>query len=323
MECPSLKKISIVLLFIAIVCIHSACTNFETGQMQNVGLLVDTSIDENGWSNKGYSGLLKIEEKFDVQVYYEENVDTKEEINNAVAEFVENGVNLIFGHSSMYGNSFLEIAELYPDVHFIYFNGGSSAENVTSLNFDSHAMGFLGGIVAGEMTTSNQVGIIGSYSWQPEIEGFFEGVKYQNEAAVIEMSFISDWNDTETVATVYENLKQAGVDVFYPIGDFSEEVIKMAEKDGLYAIGYISDQLNIAPDTVLTSTIQHVDKLYVSSAKQYNNYNLEGGLLSFDFQDEVISLGEFNDRLPKAFQKKMADHVKDYMKTGLLPNEKE
>ncbi|WP_087973313.1 BMP family ABC transporter substrate-binding protein [Oceanobacillus rekensis] len=316
-----MKKIAIVILFIAAVSILSACTYIETGQIQNVGLLVDTSIDENAWNKKGYEGLLKIEEEFDVQVYYEENIDTKEEINNAVAEFVQDGVNLIYGHSNMYGSYFLEIAELYPDVQFVYFNGGKPAENVTSLNFDSHAMGFLSGVVAGEMTSSNQVGIIGAYSWQPEIEGFYEGVKYQNPAAEIDMSFITDWDDTETVATVYEDMEQAGVDVFYPIGDFSEEVIKMAEKDGLYAIGYISDQMEVAPNTVLTSTIQHVDKLYESTAKLYNDYNLEGALLSFDFQDEVISLGEFNDRLPKAFQEEMTNHVKDYIETGLLPNE--
>ncbi|MGJ9459372.1 BMP family ABC transporter substrate-binding protein [Oceanobacillus sp. CF4.6] len=318
----TLKKITIVLISVALITILSGCSYFETGQIQNVGLLVDTSIDDNVWNKKGYDGLLEIEKEFDVQVYYEEDIDTEEEINNAVAEFVQDGVNLIFGHSNMYGSYFMDIAESYPDVQFVYFNGGNAADNVTSLNFNSHAMGFFGGMVAGKMTESNQVGIIGAYSWQPEIEGFYEGVKYQNPTAQIEMNFLSAWNDTETALTMYENMKKEGVDVFYPIGDsFSEDIIKMAEGDGLYAIGFVADQLELAPDTVLTSTIQHVDKLYEYTATEFDNFHLNSTVLSFDFQDDVISLGEFNDRVPEAFQEEMAEHVEDYTETGLLPNE--
>src|SRR5699024_2421464 len=94
-------------------------------------------------------------------------------------EFVQKGVNLIFGHSHLYGKYFMDIAELYPDVHFVYFNGKSYADNVTSLNFNPYAVAFFGGMVAGEMTSSNHVGIIAAYEWQAEIEGFNEGVKYK------------------------------------------------------------------------------------------------------------------------------------------------
>uniref|UniRef100_UPI00301B5D9C BMP family ABC transporter substrate-binding protein n=1 Tax=Oceanobacillus massiliensis TaxID=1465765 RepID=UPI00301B5D9C len=143
-------------------------------------------------------------------------------------------VNLVYGHSSIYGSYFTEVAELYPDVHFVYFNGGSYADNVTSLNFNSHAMGFLGGMVAGKMTTSDLAGIIATYNWQPEIEGFYEGVKYQNPDAEILINYVNDWKDTETALQIYEEMKQKGVDIFYPIGDaYSNEVIQMAEEDGL------------------------------------------------------------------------------------------
>ncbi len=318
-----MKKITNVSLAIAFIYILSGCAYFETGKIQNVGFLIDTSIDDSAWSEKGYIGLLEIEEEFDVQVYYEENVDTKAEINGAVAEFVQDGVNLIFGHSNMYGSYFMEIAELYPDVHFVYFNGGNYAENVTSLNFSSHAMGFFAGMAAGEMTATNSVGIIAAHLWQPEIEGFFEGVKYQNPQAVIEFNYINDWHNTDIAVSMYEDMRQKEVDVFYPIGDmFSESIIEMAEEDGLYAIGYISDQLELAPDTVLTSTIQHVDKLYEESAKQFDEANLEGAVMSFDFKDGYISLGQFNDEVPESFQNELEAHVENYMETGLLPHEK-
>lgn len=311
-----------MLFSLAFVCFLSGCSYFNAGQIQNVGMLVETTIDEHEWNREGYKGLLQIGEKYDVQTYYKENVDTSEKINRAVDELVQDGVNLIFGHSNMYGSHFMELSELYPEVHFVYFNGGNYNENLTSLNFNANAMGYFSGMVAGKMTETNEVGIIAAYSWQPEIEGYYEGVKYQNPSANIQINYVSDWNDKEVAVEMYEKMEQNGVDVVYPVGDsFSDEIIKYAKQDGIYAIGYVSDRLELAPNTVLTSTIQYVDKLYEIAAEQFNKNNLEGTVKTFDFQDELIALGEFNDVVPKSFQDQVEEHVEYYMETGLLPNE--
>ncbi len=300
----------------------TGCSYFETGQIQNVGMLLDSAIEGNAWNESGYNGLLRIEEEFDTEIFYKENINTEEEIRNAVDELVQDGVNLIFGHSSVYGNYFSELSRYYPDVHFVYFNGGIYSENVTSLNFNSHAMGFFGGMVAGEMTETNKVGVIAAFLWQPEIEGFFEGVNYQNPDVVVEMDYIKSWNDKEAAMSMYEQMKANDVDVFYPIGDaYSEDIIKQVEADGLYAVGYVKDQLEIAPDAVLTSTIQHVDKLYEITARNFHKGKLKGDILTFDFQDEVISLGEFNEDIPEDFQDYIHETVEAYIDTSLLPNE--
>ncbi len=39
-------------------------------------------------------------------------------------------------------------------------------------------------------------------------------------------------------------------------------------KDGLYAIGYVAEQSNLGKNTVLTSTVQNVDKAYTLIAEQ-------------------------------------------------------
>lgn len=311
------------LLLIILLNILSGCNTFiGSGDIQNVGMLLEGSIDESAWNEKGYEGLQQIEKEFNIDIFYKENMNSKSEVATAVDEMVEKGVNLIFGHSSQYGELFSEIAEYYPEVHFVYSNGGVYEKNVTSLNFNSHAMGFFGGMIAGEMTTTNKVGIIASFLWQPEIEGFYEGVKYQNPQATVEINYIKSWDDTETAVEMYEKMNKEGVDIFYPAGDgYSEEIIRLAEQDGKFIIGYVDDQLDLAPETVLTSTVQSVDKLYVAAAEKYNKGKLEGDILEFDFQDEVISLGEFNQNVPEDFQEYMYNLVDNYIETNLLPNE--
>lgn len=322
MECQCVITIKKILLISSLFVLLTSCSYFESGEIQNVGMLLDSSIDGNSWNEAGYKGLLQIEEEYDTDVFYKENINTEEEVRRAVDEFVSDGVNLIFGHGSAYGDHFVAISRYYPDIHFIYFNGGIHTENVTSLNFNAHAMGFFGGMVAGKMTKTNHVGVIAAFLWQPELEGFYEGVKYQNPDAEVEIDYIKSWDDTDTAKTMYQKMKKQGVDVFYPIGNsYSEEIIKQVERDGLYAIGYVEDQLELAPNAVLTSTIQHVDKLYEIAAKQFNRGKLEGDILTFDFQEDVISLGEFNPIVPEDFVDYLQDIVDEYMDSSLLPNE--
>jgi len=49
---------------------------------------------------------------------------------------------------------------------------------------------------------------------------------------------------------------------------------------------------------------------------------LESGNLSFDFKDDVISLGTFSPLVSKEYQEKINQQIEDYKSTGLLPNEK-
>ncbi|WP_163972172.1 BMP family ABC transporter substrate-binding protein [Oceanobacillus halotolerans] len=317
-----LKQLSMYIGVLIGIVLLAGCNYFETGNVQNVGMLVENTIEGHPWEEKGHRGLMSIADEYEIDVYVKENVQTAEEIDEAIGDMVHDGVNLIFGHSSNYGQPFVEIAESYPDVHFVYFNGGYTAENVTSLNFNSHAMGFFAGMIAGEMTNTNEVGIIGAYEWQPEVEGFYEGVKYQNPMANVHMRFVNDWRDTHTALDVYDVMKNDNVDVFYPTGDaFSATVINHVKDDGLYAIGYVTDQSTIDDETVLTSTIQHVDHLYEIAAEKFNDGTIKGTVETFDFQDDVITLGEFSDEVPESFQEDVKEYVEQYKETSLLPNE--
>ncbi|WP_339282478.1 BMP family ABC transporter substrate-binding protein [Oceanobacillus sp. FSL K6-3682] len=311
---------SIILLFI--FCTLPACSYFETGEIQNVGFITDAEIDNNPWAEQGYQAMQEIGDEYDVDVFYEENIETMHQVQQAVDQFVNDGVNLIYGHSNIYGEYFMPLAESYPDVHFVYVNGGESRENVTSLNFNAHAMGFFAGMVAGHMTNSNEIGIIAAYFWQPEIEGFFEGVNYVNKEAETKLEYINDWNNVDLALNNYNVMKDEGVDIFYPIGDaFSESIIKEAENDGLFAIGYMMDQMEVAPDAVLTSTIQQIGDLYKSAADDFNKQDLEGKIYTYDFRDGYISLGAFHSSVPRYVKMQVEEDIEEYIESGLLPNE--
>jgi len=315
------KKIGVCILWILPILILMSCGNNQ-GELQKVGMITENEIVNDSWEHKGFEGLQQIEKTYGVDVFLEENVATESEVIKAVDDMAHRGVNLIFGHSSNYGKYFIQLAKDYPNIHFVYFNGTYTGKHVSSISFQSHAMSFFAGMIAAEMTDSNDVGIIAAYEWQDEIEGFFEGVKYQTPDVNVHINFIKTWVDTGKAKIIYNQMLADGVDVFYPVGDtYSADIIEQANDDQVYAIGYMEEQSKIAPTTVLTSTIQEVSKAYLTLAGKLNDGELNGGAIHYDFADEFVRLGEFNDDIPQEFQLKIEKAINGYVDSGLLPYE--
>lgn len=313
-----LNRFGIILLCLLLL---GACEETKsTGKLQKVGLLVPETVNDQVWGTKGFKGMLKIQSKFKVDVFYKEGMNSEAVVKRAVEEFDKKGVNLIFGHGSEYAEYFNQISKDYPKIHFISFNGDAKNPNTTSLNFKAHAMGFFGGMVAAHMSKTNKVGVLAAYEWQPEIEGFYQGAMAENKQVNVSIEYVGNWDDEKKAIQLVGDMMENGVDVVYPAGDgYNVPVIEKVKERGLYVIGYVSDQSDLGESTVLTSTIQQVDTLYEKVADQYNNGKLKSGNVSFDFQDNVISLGKYSPLVSKDFIKEINAQIEKYKDTGKLP----
>ncbi|WP_170289662.1 BMP family ABC transporter substrate-binding protein [Cytobacillus depressus] len=296
----------------------------SSGKLKKAGLLVPDTINDQVWGTKGYKGMLKIQSLHNIEVFYKEGMNTELVVERAVKEFDQKGVNIIFGHGNEYAEYFNHISPNYPHIHFVSFNGDAENSNTTSLNFEGYAMGFFGGMIAGHMTKPNKIGIIAAYEWQPEIEGFYEGANYENQDVDVMIEYVGNWDDGKKAIELLDKLMKKGIDVVYPAGDgFNVPVIERVKEAGHYAIGYVSDQSDLGESAVLTSTIQRVDYLYEVVADRFDKGELSSGNLSFDFQDDVISLGKFSSDVDPEFIVEINHDIEKYKKTGKLPNEKE
>ncbi|MGP4041817.1 BMP family ABC transporter substrate-binding protein [Gracilibacillus sp. D59] len=320
-----MKKILILLTiaFIIIIPILSSCSYNASGEkIERVGMLIENTINDQSWGSKGYRGLLEIQDEYNMDVYFREGVQTQQQVNIAVEEFANKGVQVIIGHSSTFGEFFNRLQASYPDIQFIYVNGGYSADNLISLNFNSLAMGFFAGMVAGKMTETNRVGIIAAYEWQPEVEGFYEGVLYQNEDVNVDIQYVYDWDEKDLALEHYQKMISQKTDIIYPAGDaYSVSIVESAMNDGIYSIGYVNDQQPIGSQSVLTSTVQHVDKLYLYAIEQLLEGELEGGIYNFGFKEEVITMGPYSEHLSESFTDHLNELIEEYKETGLLPHQ--
>lgn len=308
------------LILFLIIFISGCSSNAKKGNLKKVGLLVPQTINDQVWGTKGYKGLLKIQSRYNVDFFYKEGVDSEVLAERTVQEFADKGVNLIFGHGSEYSMYFNRLASKYPDIHFVSFNGNAEVKNTTSLKFESHAMGFFGGMVAAHETKTNKIGVLATHRWQPENKGFVQGAEFENPDVEVDLRYVGNWDDRELALQMLDDMIADGVDVVYPAGDgYNVPVIEYLKERGLHAVGYVSDQSDLGETTVLTSTVQHVDKLYELVASRFVDGTLESGNLYFDFHDGVISMGKFSPNMDEKFQNKVKNLVQEYRQYETLP----
>jgi basic membrane protein A len=139
---------------------------------------------------------------------------------------------VIFGDAFGNEEAARRVAAEYPEIAFVFGSGGGPAEPNFSV-FDNwiHEPAYLAGMLAGGLTKSNTLGVVGGYP-------------------VPEVTFLNSWFDPAAAKEAALAQVGAGADVL-----FAERfgVIEAASENDLVAIGNMSDQKELAPQNVVSS----------------------------------------------------------------------
>jgi transcriptional activator of comK gene len=278
-----------------------------------VALLVEGSIYDQGWDSQAYLGLKQIERTMHAQVTYIQHCRTDASKRDHTKALAEQGYSIIYGNGRGYEATFNKLGALYPSTHFIFFNGQPVGPNVSSINFTPKSIGYFSGMVAGLLSKTHKIGLIPALNSMEEIEPFIAAAKEQSPANRVFVQQVNDWNDQTKSSEIAHTMIKKGADILVPMGDgYNARVIIEAKNAHILAVGYVSDQSFIAPDTVVTSTIQQVRDVYIEVAKECKAHKLRGGSLYFDFKDGVQKLAPFSPAVSKNDQKKILDRLNKY-----------
>jgi basic membrane protein A and related proteins len=168
----------------------------------------------------------------------------------------KNKPNIIFGDAFGNEEAARSVAKQYPQIAFVFGSGGGPAEPNFSV-FDNwiHEPAYLAGMLAGGLTKSNVLGIVGGYP-VPEVNritnAFIAGAQFVNPKVQAKVTFLNSWFDPAAAKEAALAQIDAGADVLY-----AERfgVIEAAKERGKLAVGNMSDQSSLAPEHVVTSVV--------------------------------------------------------------------
>ncbi len=283
-----------------------------------VGMLLPASIDDKGWNALAYDALLAIEEELDAIISpVESHTPAKQEAD--VHSLAAEGYNLIFGHGYEYGAPAKIIAPDFPETVFVISSGDIVAENIASINFQIEPATYLLGIIAGMMTKTKKIGVIGGQGFPAVVSAFdaFEaGVKSVNPEAEVRHDYVGNWEDVAKGKELAITQINEGIDFIFPNADLAGRGAFMAAEEAhatgniVYTFGANRDQSEVSPTTVIANAVI-TPRPFVEIAKHVKNGTFTPQIYTFTMStDRAIDMvynPALMDKVPEAVKTKVTE----------------
>ncbi len=258
---------------------------------------------EQQWVSRIHKALKAAEARGEIEYKASENV-ANADYERVMREYANGGNTLILGEVFGVEAAGRKVAKDFPKVSFLMGSSGKpQAPNFSVFDNYIQEPAYLSGMIAGGMTKSNKIGMVGGYPI-PEVNrlmhAFMAGAKETNPKVQFTVSFINSWFDPPKAKEAAFAMIDKGADVMY-----AERfgVSDAAKERGKLAIGNVIDTQDKYPDTVVASALWNMEpsvdraiKLAKDgkfTAEDYGQYSMMKHKGS-----ELSPLGTFEKKVP-------------------------
>jgi basic membrane protein A and related proteins len=253
---------------------------------------------EEPWDGVIHAALQQAADAGEITYKHVDNIGYSGGMERTLRDIAQNeNPDVIFGDA--FGNeaAVRKVAKDYPDIAFVFGSGEKEqAPNLAVFDNWIHDPAYLAGMLAGGVTKSNVLGVVGGYP-VPEVNrivnGFIAGAQSVNHQVTVKVSFINSWFDPAKAKQAALAQISAGADVL-----FAERagVIAAAKENGLPSIGCMGDQKSEGPQSVMTSVLWNMGPTVEAVLKQVRDGTFkEANLAEYSFlKNGGSSLAPFN-----------------------------
>ena len=258
---------------------------------------------EQQWVSRIHKALKAAEARGDIEYKATENV-ANADYERVMREYVAAGNTLIVGEAFAVEAAARKVAKDSPKVSFLMGSSGKPQPPNFSV-FDNYIQepAYLSGMVAGGMTKSNKIGMVGGFPI-PEVNrlmhAFMAGAKETNPKVEFTVSFINSWFDPPKAKEATFAMIDKGADVLY-----AERfgVSDAAKEKGKLAIGNVINTQDKYPDTVVASALWNMEPTIDEALKKVKagKFTAEdyGKFSMMKYKgSELAPLGTFEKKVP-------------------------
>ena len=289
-----------------------------------VALLTPGPISDQSWNGGAYQGLLRLRDSLGAQISH---IQTK-----TPAEFEENfrqygtqGYDLVFGHGFEFQEAAREVAPEFPRTTYVITSGNTSSANIAGMVFGFDEPSYLAGLLAGRLTRTNTLGVIGGTELPPVRESFraFEaGARAVNPRVRIVSSYIGNWDDVSAgkeqalaqlsrgVDIIFQNADAAGLGIFQAVREAKDR----------YVFGTNSNQNKVAPNVTLGSIVIDLPHAFLKVGREVKSKRFKAEVIHLGMRDQVVALvlnPVLQDKIPATVRQEI-DSAKTAMLAGRL-----
>ncbi|HEY1393503.1 MAG TPA: BMP family ABC transporter substrate-binding protein [Methylibium sp.] len=287
-----------------------------------IGFAYVGPVGDAGWTFAHDNARKALEKEFGDRVVtsFVEKVPEGADAERVFRDMVSQGDKLIFGTTFGYMEPMLKVAADAKDVKFEHATGYKQADNMRTYDSRTYEGAYLAGVVAGGMTKTNTLGVVGSIPI-PEvirnINSFTLGAQSVNPKVKTKVVWVNNWFDPPKETEAAQSLINGGADVLMQNTD-SSAVLQTAEKAGKYAFGWDSDMTAYGPKAHLASAIINWGPYYIKATHDVLDGTWKGSMHSWwGVKEGSIDLVSISDKVPADLKAKV-EAAKAGLKDGSL-----
>ena len=276
-------------------------------------------VGDGGWTYAHDNGRKAVEKEFGDKVVtsFVEKVPEAADAERVFRDMIGQGNKLIFGTTFGYMEPMLKVAADAKDVKFEHATGYKTADNLRTYDSRTYEGAHLAGVIAGGMTQTNTLGVVGSIPI-PEvirnINSFTLGAQSVNPKVKVKVVWVNEWFNPPKETEAAQSLINGGADVLMQNTD-SSAVLQTAEKAGKYAFGWDSDMTAYGPKAHLASAVINWGPYYVKATRDALEGTWKTGQSWWGVKEGAIDIVSISDKVPADLKAKV-EKVKAGLKDG-------
>ena len=252
-----------------------------------------------------------------IKTTFVESVPEGADAERVLRDMASQGNKLIFGTTFGYMDIIQKLAPEFPDVKWEHATGYKTAPNASTYDFRTYEAAYLAGVIAGAMTKTNTLGVVGSVPI-PEvlrnINSFTLGAQSMNPKIKTKVVWVNEWFAPPKETEAATGLINGGADILFQNTD-SPAVLKTAEEKGKRAFGWDSDMTAYGPKAHLASGIFNPAGYYIQTTKSVMDGTWKSQQSWWGVKEDAIDIVSIADDVPAEVKAKL-DEVKKGLKDG-------
>ena len=285
----------------------------------NIAFAYVGPVGDGGWSFAHDNGRKALEKEFGdkIKTTFVESVPESADAERVFRDLVGQGNKLVFGTTFGYMEPMLKVAADNKEIKFEHATGYKTAENMRTYDSRTYEGAYMAGIIAGSMTKSNTLGVVGSVPI-PEvlrnINSFTMGAQSVNPKITTKVVWVNEWFSPPKETEAATALINGGADVLFQNTD-SPAVLKTAQEKGKRAFGWDSDMTAYGPKAHLGSAVINWAPYYIKATQDALDGKWATGSSWWGVKEGAIDIVSIAEDVPADIKAKVAT-VKAGLKDG-------
>jgi basic membrane lipoprotein Med (substrate-binding protein (PBP1-ABC) superfamily) len=289
-----------------------------------VALLTPGPISDHSWNAGAYQGLLRIRDSLGAHISHIQ-VKTPADFEENFRQYGAQHYDLVFGHGFEFQDAASRVGPEFPNTVYITTSGNRFGKNVAPMVFGFEEPSYLAGVLAGSLTKSKVIGMIGGTQLPPVASSFlaFEaGVHSVDPKIKVLTSYIGSWDDASAGKEQAIAQIQRGADFIFQNGDAAGLGVFQAAREAknVYVFGTNSNQNAVAPKVIIASVVIDLPHAFLTVARQVKEGHFQSKIIYLGTSTGVVKLvlnPELESLVPRTLQTKL-DSVRDAIEAGTV-----